>query len=75
LALTGIQDWKARLSRIVEQGIERKDIRANVSAVRIANSIVATLEGALMISRLEGARDALQDAQATLEIMLDGLAN
>jgi TetR/AcrR family transcriptional regulator, transcriptional repressor for nem operon len=73
LALEGIQEWKAKLQRIVEEGIERGEIRSQIEPRRIANTIIATLEGALMISRLEGNRSAMQDAQATLEIVLDGL--
>lgn len=73
LALEGIQEWKAKLQRIVEEGIERGEIRSRIEPRRIANAIIATLEGALMISRLEGNRSAMQDAQVTLEIVLEGL--
>lgn len=70
LALEGIKDWKARLCRIVEEGMERGEIRSGVEPRRIANAIIAMLEGALMISRLEGTKTALRDAQAGLESML-----
>jgi TetR/AcrR family transcriptional repressor of nem operon len=73
LARKGIQDWKARLCLIVEQGIQAGEIRDDVDAGRIANTIIATLEGALMISRLEGDRSALRDAQASLNIVLNEL--
>jgi TetR/AcrR family transcriptional repressor of nem operon len=73
LALEGIQEWKAKLQRIVEEGIERGEIRSQIEPRTIANTIIATLEGALMISRLEGNKVAMQDARATLEIVLDGL--
>jgi len=71
LVREGIQAWKARLSRIVEEGIQRGEIRREVEPRRIANTLIATLEGALMLSRLEGTQCALQDAQATLGIVLD----
>ena len=74
LALEGIQEWKAKLQRIVEEGIRSDEISRKVEPRRIANTIIATLEGALMISRLEGNKSAMQDAKATLEIVLDGLA-
>jgi len=35
---------------------------------------VATLEGALMVSRLEGTKSAMDDAQASLQVVLDGIA-
>jgi TetR/AcrR family transcriptional regulator, transcriptional repressor for nem operon len=75
LALEGIQAWKGRLARIVEEGIERGEIRREAEPRRIANTIVAALEGALMVSRLEGSKVALEDAGASLEMVLDGLAS
>jgi len=74
LAHAGIRDWKKRLSAIVEEGIEAGEIRSDVEPRRIANSIIATLEGALMISRLEGNRTAIRDAQVMLESMLNGIS-
>lgn len=70
LARQAIRDWQLRLCGIVEQGIRQGEIRKAVSARRVANTIIATLEGALMISRLEGSKDAMRDAQASLEILL-----
>jgi TetR/AcrR family transcriptional regulator, transcriptional repressor for nem operon len=75
LALEGILAWKGRLSRIVEEGIERGEIRREAEPRRVANTIVAALEGALMVSRLEGSKVALEDAGASLEMVLDGLAS
>lgn len=75
LAKEGIQSWKASLSQIVEDGIRAGEIRKNIQPERIANVIVANLEGALMISRLEGNRQAILDAEATLEALIVGLAS
>ena len=74
LALDGIADWKKRLAAIVEEGVRRREIRRSVDPRRIANTIVGTLEGALMISRLEGSRTALRDVQESLEEMLEHIA-
>lgn len=73
LAAKGIRDWKSRLEKIIEEGLRQGEIRNGTQPRRIANTLIATLEGALMISRLEGSRRALKDAQATLEEMLDGI--
>jgi TetR/AcrR family transcriptional regulator, transcriptional repressor for nem operon len=70
LARKAIRDWQTRLCRIVEEGIERGEIRRKVEPRRVANTIIATLEGALMISRLQGTKNAMQDAQASLEMLL-----
>jgi TetR/AcrR family transcriptional regulator, transcriptional repressor for nem operon len=73
LARKGIQDWRARLVHILETGIKAGEIRRSTDPRRIANTIIATLEGALMISRLENSRNALRDAQSTLETLLTSL--
>jgi TetR/AcrR family transcriptional regulator, transcriptional repressor for nem operon len=74
LACAGIRDWKKRMCAIVADGIEAGEIRSGVEPRRIANSIIAALEGALMISRMEGNRTAVRDAAVMLESMLDGIA-
>ena len=74
LAFDAIEDWKMRLAAIVQEGIRRRQIRQRVDPVRIANTIIATLEGALMISRLEGSKNALGDAQQSLETLLNEVA-
>ena len=74
LVCAAMKEWKARLSSIVEDGLVRGEIRRGVEPRRIANTIISTLEGALMISRLEGNRTAIEDARKTLELMLNGIA-
>ena len=74
LAKEAIADWKKRLSGLVREGMERGEIREGTDPRRIANAFVAALEGALMISRLEGNRTAVRDAGAMLEGILDGIA-
>jgi TetR/AcrR family transcriptional regulator, transcriptional repressor for nem operon len=73
LALEGIAAWKASLERIVRAGKRRGEVRGDVEPRRIANTIIATLEGALIISRLEGNQRALEDARASLEVLLAGI--
>ena len=74
LAREAIHTWKLSLAGIVEEGIRSGEIRGDVQPERIANVIVATLEGALMISRVEGNRQAMHDAEATLAALIEGLA-
>jgi len=74
LVQEGIQDWKARICAMIEEGVRRGELDRKVEPRRVANTMIGLLEGALMISRLEGDASALQDAQATLETMLRGLA-
>jgi TetR/AcrR family transcriptional repressor of nem operon len=73
LAARGLRDWKKRISGIVESGIDNGEIAPATEPRKVANMLIATLEGSLMISRMEGTRDALRDAQATLERALDSI--
>ena len=65
-----VQEWKAKIVRIVTTGIERAEIRADIEPRSIANIVIATLEGAIMISRLEGNRVAVHDAETMLDKIL-----
>jgi AcrR family transcriptional regulator len=73
LALKALENWKDRLTGIVQEGIQTGEIRAEIIPRRVANVLIATLEGALTMSRLEGTSTALEDAQAALEIFLAGI--
>ena len=75
LAKAGLNDWKKRISTLVKQGIQAREIRKEVEPRRIANTIIATLEGALMISRMEGTKEALSDAGAALNSILDTIVS
>ena len=74
LARKGIMDWTARIRIIVEEGMRKGEIRKTTEPRKIANTIVAMLEGALMLSRVEGNKLPLQDAQETLESVLSAIA-
>jgi len=70
LVQKAVQEWKAKIGRIVKAGIERGEIRGDVDPRGIANIMIAALEGALMISRLEGNRTAIHDAETMLDKVL-----
>jgi hypothetical protein len=74
LVQDALAKWKARIRKVVQQGIADGQINRSVDPQSIANLIISTLEGALMITRLEGNRRALQDAQASLDLHLAVLA-
>jgi len=75
LARDGIADWRNRLSKIVHTGIRAGEIRKDIQPRQIANTIIATLEGALMMSRLEGTKRPLQDARASLITLFATIRN
>ncbi len=70
-ARKALQQWQDRLSEIVRTGLKRKEIRSGVDPRKLVTFIIGSLEGALMISRLERNRNALLEAQSRLESYLE----
>jgi len=70
-ARKGLHDWRDRLRSIVDTGIKRGEIRRGVDAKKVATLIISSLEGALVIGRLERNREALVAAQSHLERYLE----
>ena len=66
-----LRSWLALLRVIVRQAAKRGELQPGVDAKAVATLIVATLEGGLMISRLEGNDDALRKVQRHLNRYLD----
>jgi len=73
MAQNALSDWRARLCGVIEEGISNGQIAPETQPRRVSNTIIATLEGALMMSRLEGRKTALRDAQITLDSLLEGI--
>jgi TetR/AcrR family transcriptional regulator, transcriptional repressor for nem operon len=73
LAREALDAWKRRLMDVIEAGIRAGEFAHSLDKERLANVIIATLEGALMITRIEHSRQALHDAQAYLESHIAGL--
>jgi TetR/AcrR family transcriptional repressor of nem operon len=70
-ARRALENWQNFLGSIVTQGIKKGEIRRDVSKTKLANLIIAMLEGAVMIGRLERNLDALRDAQTHLNSYLE----
>lgn len=70
-ALKGLHDWRDRLGSIISTGIKRREIRRGVDSKKLATLIISSLEGALMIARLERDREALVAARSHLESYLE----
>ena len=63
--------WQNILTSVINEGIQRREIRSGVDPNTLAILIISSLEGALMISRLERNRDALLAARSHLDNFLD----
>ena len=74
ISLEGLRAWKSRLLQILREGIERGEVLSGTDPVRVVNTVIAILEGSLLISRLERTSTAMEDARAHLDTLFDGLA-
>ena len=63
--------WQNLLTSVINEGIQRREIRSGVDPHGLATLIISSLEGALMISRLERNRDALLAARSHLDDYLN----
>ncbi len=63
--------WLERISSTAEEGKLQSEVRADVDSAELATLIVSTLEGGLMLSRLQRKDDALDLACRHLEEYLD----
>lgn len=70
-ARKALRGWMARLSNIAEEGITKKEINSKVNPRKLARWIIASLEGALLISRLQKDEAPLRDAQIYLDEYLE----
>src|SRR5271170_4351196 len=66
-AKRALDGWLARIRNTVEQGQRSGEIRANVDPVAVAATVVSTLEGSLMIARLQRNDQPMDQACRHLE--------
>lgn len=71
LALEALRRWQRDFTEVITRGIARKEIESAVNGSEVADMIISSLEGALMISRLERNKRALFGIQSCLNSYLD----
>jgi TetR/AcrR family transcriptional repressor of nem operon len=70
-ARKALRDWRSYLVWMIRAGIKARDIRSRVDANRLATLIISSLEGAIMVYRLERNEEALRAIQAHLDNYLE----
>ena len=70
-ARQALHSWLNRLQSIVEEGQRKGEIRSDVDAAELATLIISTLEGSLMLSRLQRKDDPRNIACRHLEDYLE----
>jgi TetR/AcrR family transcriptional repressor of nem operon len=70
-ARQALGSWLHRLQTIVREGQQKREIRPDIDPAEFATLIITTLEGSLMVSRLERKPDPLALACRHLEEYLE----
>jgi TetR/AcrR family transcriptional regulator, transcriptional repressor for nem operon len=71
-ARKALQEWTERMSRITTEGIKKQQIDRRVSPLQLSQLIIGSLEGALLISRLQNDDEPLRAVRQHLEEYLEG---
>jgi TetR/AcrR family transcriptional repressor of nem operon len=70
-AKKALQNWTARLTKITAEGIAKNQISRNVDARGLAQLIIGSLEGALLIARLQKSNAPLRNVRRHLDDYLE----
>jgi TetR/AcrR family transcriptional repressor of nem operon len=70
-ARKALRGWRSYLISIIRAGIKAREIRPRVDAKKLATLIISSLEGAVMVYRLERTEEALRAVQAHLNSYLE----
>jgi TetR/AcrR family transcriptional repressor of nem operon len=70
-ARKALRGWRSYLISVIGTGIKAREIRPRIDAKESATLIISSLEGAIMLCRLERTNEALRGVQAHLDHYLE----
>jgi TetR/AcrR family transcriptional repressor of nem operon len=70
-ARKALRGWRSYLISMISAGIKAREIRSRVDAKKLATLIISSLEGAIMVYRLDRTEQALRAIQAHLNNYLE----
>jgi TetR/AcrR family transcriptional repressor of nem operon len=70
-ARRALQSWTERLSKIASEGIKKRQIDPRVHPLKLSHLIIGSLEGALLISRLQNDDEPLRAIRKHLHEFLE----
>ena len=70
-ARKALQAWTERLTKVISDGIRKRQIRPGVDSLKLAQRIIGSLEGALLISRLTATDAPLREVREILDEYLE----
>ena len=63
-------DWRRRIVAIIKQGIRDGEFTKTCDPTELADTLIASLEGALMLARLDGNKRALKHVRHSMDLVL-----
>jgi TetR/AcrR family transcriptional repressor of nem operon len=73
-ASQAILSWKNKIAKLIEDGIDRGEFIATADTEQVALTIIAIIEGGIMVSKLTGKMKYLQTVMVSVEKMINELA-
>jgi len=70
-ARKALQNWTVRLSKITTEGIKKQQINHRIDPLKLSQLIIGSLEGALLISRLQNSDEPLRAIKQHLSEYLE----
>jgi TetR/AcrR family transcriptional regulator, transcriptional repressor for nem operon len=70
-ARKALRGWRSYLISVISAGIKAREIRPTIDAQKLATLIISSLEGAVMVYRLDRTEEALRTVQAHLGTYLE----
>lgn len=74
IAADAVNSWKTNIIRLIEQGIEAGEFNAKVNPEQTALTIIAMLEGSIMITKLTGKLNYRKAVMQSVEKIIDDLS-
>jgi AcrR family transcriptional regulator len=72
-ASNAITTWMNKVANLIDEGIKQKEFRSSVNSRETAALIVASIEGAIMISRATGRPDHLKGIMNSIKKIIEDL--
>jgi TetR/AcrR family transcriptional regulator, transcriptional repressor for nem operon len=72
-AAKAIQGWKKRIMDMIQAGVEAGEFKDGLDHSRIALSIIAMIEGAVMMSRVTNSQSCLDKIMHSVELVINDM--
>lgn len=69
-AATAVMEWKKNIQELIKEGIAAKEFKYDVDDSRIALSLIALIEGGIMIAKVTDSQENLNQVMKTAELLI-----